>query len=76
MVQARYFRGKNGLYKQKFVSVTPGLTGWWACNGRSCTSYEQRMQMELFYIDNMSLKMDVKVFFKTIEAVIKREGAQ
>ena len=59
----------------KFLSVTPGLTGYWAANGRSCTTYEQRMQMELYYIDNLSLKMDVKVFFKTIEAVIKREGA-
>lgn len=60
---------------EKFLSVTPGLTGYWAANGRSCTTYEQRMQMELYYIDNLSLKMDIKVFFKTIEAVIKREGA-
>ena len=66
---------KYGPNTEKFLSVTPGLTGYWAANGRSCTSYEQRMQMELFYIDNLSLKMDIKVFFKTIEAVIKREGA-
>lgn len=66
---------KYGTNTRKFLSVTPGLTGYWAANGRSCTSYEQRMQMELFYIDNFSLKMDIKVFFKTIEAVIKREGA-
>lgn len=66
---------KYGANTEKFLSVTPGLTGYWAANGRSCTTYEQRMQMELYYIDNLSLKMDVKVFFKTIEAVIKREGA-
>lgn len=66
---------KYGMNIEKFLSVTPGLTGFWAANGRSCTSYEQRMQMELFYIDNMSLKMDVKVFFKTIEAVVKKRGA-
>ena len=66
---------KYGTNTEKFLSVTPGLTGYWAANGRSCTTYEQRMQMELYYIDNLSLKMDVKVFFKTIEAVIKREGA-
>lgn len=66
---------KYGPNTEKFLSVTPGLTGYWAANGRSCTTYEQRMQMELYYIDNLSLKMDVKVFFKTIEAVIKREGA-
>lgn len=66
---------KYGVNVQKFLSVTPGLTGYWAANGRSDTTYEERMQMELFYIDNLSFKMDVKVFFKTIEAVIKREGA-
>ena len=66
---------KYGTNTEKFLSVTTGLTGYWAANGRSCTTYEQRMQMELYYIDNLSLKMDVKVFFKTIEAVIKREGA-
>lgn len=66
---------KYGSNTEKFLSVTPGLTGYWAANGRSCTSYEQRMEMELYYIDNLSFKMDVKVFFKTIEAVIKREGA-
>ena len=65
---------KYGANTKKFLSVTPGLTGYWAANGRSCTTYEQRMQMELYYIDNLSLKMDIKVFFKTIEAVIKREG--
>ena len=66
---------KYGANIEKFLSATPGLTGYWAANGRSCTSYEQRMQMELFYIDNMSFKLDTKVFFKTIEAVVKREGA-
>ena len=66
---------KYGVNIEKFLSVTPGLTGYWAANGRSCTSYEQRMQMELFYIDNISLKMDAKVFFETIGAVIKRKGA-
>lgn len=62
--------------KEKFLSVTPGLTGYWAANGRSCTTYEQRMIMELYYIDNMSWKMDVKVFFKTILSVVKRDGAR
>lgn len=66
---------KYGSNAQKFLSVTPGLTGYWAANGRSCTSYEKRMEMELFYVDNLSLKLDIKIFFKTFEAVIKREGA-
>lgn len=60
---------KYGVNKDKFLSVTPGLTGYWAANGRSNTTYEQRMEMELYYIDNLSLKMDIKVFFKTILSV-------
>ena len=66
---------KYGTNKDKFLSVTPGLTGYWAANGRSNTTYEQRMEMELYYIDNLSLKMDIKVFFKTILSVLKKEGA-
>lgn len=67
---------KYGVNKDKFLSVTPGLTGYWAANGRSNTTYEQRMKMELYYIDNLSLKMDIKVFFKTILSVLKKEGAR
>jgi len=66
---------KYGDNAAKFLSVTPGLTGYWAANGRSDTTYEQRMEMELYYVDNMSFKMDVKIFFKTIGAVLKKEGA-
>lgn len=66
---------KYGIYKDKFLSVTPGLTENWAANGRSCTSYDERIKLELDYIDNISLKMDMQVFFKTIITVLKREGA-
>ena len=66
---------KYGMNKNRFLSVTPGLTGYWAANGRSNTSYEQRMEMELYYVDNMSFKLDLKVFFKTVLSVLKREGA-
>ena len=62
--------------KEKFLSVTPGLTGYWAANGRSNTTYEQRMIMELYYIDNISWKLDLKIFFRTILSVLKKEGAR
>lgn len=62
--------------KEKFLSVTPGLTGYWATNGRSDTSYDERMKMELYYVKNISLKLDVQIFFKTIISVLKREGAK
>lgn len=61
--------------KEKFLSVKPGLTGYWAANGRSNTSYDERMKMELYYVDNMSFKLDIKIFLKTILSVVKKEGA-
>ena len=63
-------------YYKYIVSCRPGLTGYWAANGRSDTSYEERMKMELYYVDNISFKLDVQIFFKTIFAVLKKEGAR
>ena len=59
----------------KFLSVMPGLTGYWQANGRSLTTYEQRMKMELYYVENCTLLLDIKIFFKTIFIVFKKEGA-
>lgn len=64
-----------GENKEKFLSVKPGLTGYWQVNGRSNTTYEERMEMELYYVDNCSLWLDIKIFFKTFIAVFKKEGA-
>lgn len=61
--------------KEKFLSVKPGLTGYWQVNGRSTTTYEERMKLELYYVDNQSLWLDVKIFFKTFVTVLKKEGA-
>lgn len=67
---------KYGSNKDKLLSVTPGLTGWWACNGRSCTSYEDRMKLELYYVDHRSILLDIKVIIKTAISVIKKDGAK
>ena len=62
--------------KMKTVhSVRPGLTGYWAANGRCDTTYEQRVEMEVYYAENFSLLLDIKIIFKTIKSVIKKEGA-
>lgn len=66
---------KYGVYFDKFASVTPGLTGYWQANGRSDTTYDQRVQMDMYYIDNRSFLMDIKIIFKTIISVVKKEGA-
>lgn len=66
---------KYGESKEKFLSITPGLTGYWQANGRSETTYKQRMKMELYYVDHVSLRLDLQIFFKTFISVFKREGA-
>ncbi|MDU7147853.1 MAG: sugar transferase [Clostridium sp.] len=66
---------KYGVYSDKFFSVIPGLTGYWQAHGRSDTSYDERIQMDMYYIDNRSLLMDLKIIVKTIVSVIKKEGA-
>ena len=66
---------KYGTNKEKFLSVKPGLTGYWQVNGRSNTTYAERIDMELYYVDNQSLWLDIKIFFKTFISVIKKEGA-
>lgn len=66
---------KYGTNKDKFLSVKPGLTGYWAANGRNNITYSERIKMELYYVDNMSFGLDLKIFLKTIVSVIKKEGA-
>ena len=65
--------GKN---KEKFLSVRPGLTGYWASNGRSNISYKERMKMELFYVDHCCIRLDIQIIWNTIITVIKRDGAK
>lgn len=62
--------------KELILSILPGLTGWWACNGRSCRTYDDRVKLEAYYVKNMSFRLDIKCFFKTIVTVIKKEGAK
>lgn len=64
--------GNHEIYE----SVRPGITGWWACNGRSATTYEKRLELEYYYCKHVSFKLDVKCIFKTIVCVIKKDGAK
>lgn len=66
---------KFGFLKNKVLSVKPGITGYWAANGRSNTSYEERVRMEAKYVDCFSILMDIKILFKTVSSVLKKEGA-
>lgn len=65
-----------GNYKAMLLSVKPGLTGFWAANGRSDTSYKRRRAMEIYYVKNRSFLLDIKIIFKTVISVFKGEGAK
>lgn len=59
----------------KLLSVLPGLTGYWASHGRSNTSYSERIEMELYYVDHASLWLDIKILFLTVPNVLFQRGA-
>lgn len=65
-----------GKYKDILLSVKPGLTGFWAANGRSDTSYKRRRAMEIYYVKKRSLLFDIKIIFKTVISVFKGDGAK
>lgn len=54
--------------------VRPGLTGYAQANGRNLLSWEERFRLDLYYVNNVSFLLDVKILFKTVAAVFKREG--
>ena len=66
---------KYGQYKDLLLSVKPGLTGYWQVRGRQKVSYEARVKMDVCYIKNWSLCLDMKILFLTPLKVFKREGA-
>lgn len=59
-----------------YQSVRPGISGWWAANGRSATTYEKRLELEYYYCKNCNLILDIKCVFLTIKAVLYKEGAK
>ena len=59
-----------------YEKVKPGITGWWACNGRSNIDYRERLELEYYYVKNCNLYLDILCIFRTILAVIKKDGAQ
>lgn len=64
--------GNHELYE----SVRPGISGWWAANGRSATTYERRLELEYYYVQHCSLILDIRCVFRTIKVVIFKTGAK
>ena len=64
----------NGFFKY-ITSCKPGITGLWQTRGRSNTTFTDRLSMDMEYYYNHSLKQDIKLIYKTIRNVVKKEGA-
>jgi sugar transferase EpsL len=54
--------------------VKPGITGWAQVNGRNAVSWEEKFKLDVWYVDNMSLWLDIKIILLTIWNVVRREG--
>jgi len=54
--------------------VRPGMTGWAQVNGRNAISWQEKFEYDVWYVDHVSLFLDIKILLKTVEKVFKREG--
>jgi len=66
---------KYGTAGWIFRCVKPGLTGYWQVQGRNEVSYQQRIEMDLFYVTNWSMGFDLKILMKTPFRVFRGAGA-
>lgn len=67
---------KYGIYRSNLLTVKPGLTGLWQVSGRSDLSYEERINLDMYYIRNYSIWTDLHIlFFQTLTAVFTGRGA-
>ena len=57
-------------------SVKSGVTGMWQVSGRSELSFDERIELELFYAQNWTFWLDIKILFKTIGVVLRKKGAK
>lgn len=72
------YREKKDMknYYDKIIKVKPGLTGLWQVSGRSDVTFEERLRLDEEYLNNISLKSDLKIFLKTFVIIFKKEGAK
>lgn len=62
------------VYEKKRFSVKPGITGWAQVNGRNEIDWSERIKLDVWYVDNWSLILDLKIILKSIKVVLKKEG--
>src|SRR5690606_8080915 len=60
--------------QQRRHEVRPGITGWAQVNGRNAISWEDKFALDVWYVDHLSLNLDLKILFMTVKKVFKSEG--
>ena len=55
-------------------NVRPGFTGWAQCNGRNAISWEDKFNLDVYYVEHVSFVLDLRIIFKTIKIVVLRQG--
>ena len=65
-----------GLYYKNIVETKPGLTGYWQVSGRSDVTFQKRLELEKYYSNHASLKLDIQIFFKTFAVVLLKKGSK
>lgn len=66
---------KYGEYFEYFTAVTPGITGLWQVSGRNDIDYDERVQLDVWYVRNWSIELDIQILIKTVLVVLKRKGS-
>lgn len=66
---------KYGVWQENFMSVKPGLTGLWQVSGRSDLDFEDRVKLDMYYIRNWSIWLDLRIILKTLTVLVSKEGA-
>ena len=66
---------RYGAQAQSFLALKPGITGLWQVYGRSGTSYEERVKLDLYYVENWSVGLDLSILARTFVSVAARRGA-
>ncbi|MDD1512858.1 sugar transferase [Priestia megaterium] len=62
------------VYQARRHEVRPGITGWAQVNGRNSISWEEKFELDVWYVDNHSFWLDIKILMLTVVKVFKREG--
>jgi lipopolysaccharide/colanic/teichoic acid biosynthesis glycosyltransferase len=71
----RYQIEKYNDFQRKRLLVKPGITGWALTHGRNLSSWEERIKYDVWYVENWSLWLDLRILFETLYTIfIKREG--